>query len=72
MNGDGNLAVFFGFENIGLGVKSSTFDLLMNNCDEFIFYDDLAQEAIDLVIQTTAGISTERGDRTKLWGSMVK
>ena len=110
---------------IGVGVKSSTSDLLMNNCDEFIFYDDLvadrkparrrqrggkgrskavsaeksesvkgekgkqrkaadpspsvtktqdelAQEAIDLVLQTAAGISAERGDRTKLWGSMVK
>jgi hypothetical protein len=29
---------------IGVGVKSSTSDLLMNNCDEFIFYDDLARE----------------------------
>ena len=110
---------------IGVGVKSSTSDLLMNNCDEFIFYDDLVadrkparrrqrgakgrskavsaeksetvksekgkkrkaadpspsvtktqdelvQEAIDLVLQTAAGISAERGDRTKLWGSMVK
>ena len=27
---------------IGVGVKNSTSDLLMNNCDEFIFYDDLA------------------------------
>ncbi len=26
---------------IGVGVKNSTSDLLMNNCDEFIFYDDL-------------------------------
>ena len=103
---------------IGVGVKSSTSDLLMNNCDEFIFYDDLVverkparrrprsakgrsrstgsvkkeeakdtaespptpsktqdelvQEAIDLVLQTAAGISAERGDRTRLWGSMVK
>ena len=100
---------------IGVGVKSSTSDLLMNNCDEFIFYDDLVaerksarrrhrgskgrgkpgsaadqdnkqanassatkaqdglvQEAIDLVLQTAAGIHAERGDRTKLWGSMVK
>ena len=32
---------------IGVGVKNSTSDLLMNNCDEFIFYDDLvrAEEA---------------------------
>ena len=29
---------------IGVGVKSSTSDLLMSNCDEFIFYDDLARE----------------------------
>jgi uncharacterized LabA/DUF88 family protein len=26
---------------IGVGVKSSTSDLLIGNCDEFIFYDDL-------------------------------
>jgi uncharacterized protein (TIGR00288 family) len=29
---------------IGVGVKQSTSDLLMANCDEFIFYDDLARE----------------------------
>jgi len=28
---------------IGIGVKSSTSDLLMANCDEFIYYDDLAR-----------------------------
>jgi uncharacterized protein (TIGR00288 family) len=28
---------------IGVGVKSSTSDLLMANCDEFIFYDDLVR-----------------------------
>jgi uncharacterized protein (TIGR00288 family) len=26
---------------IGVGVKNSTSDLLMSNCDEFVFYDDL-------------------------------
>ena len=94
---------------IGVGVKNSTSDLLVNNCDEFIFYDDLvaerksprrrqrgkgrgksgvttpkeqpapapapdgpAQEAIDLVLQTAEAIYAERGDRAKLWGSMVK
>ena len=102
---------------IGVGVKSSTSDLLMNNCDEFIFYDDLVaerkparrrprggkgrgktppsseksdtlpaakgaadaktqdslvQEGIELVLQTAAGIYAERGDRSKLWGSMIK
>ncbi len=30
---------------IGVGVKSSTSDLLIANCDEFIFYDDLARES---------------------------
>ncbi len=30
---------------IGVGVKSSTSDLLIANCDEFIFYDDLVREA---------------------------
>jgi uncharacterized protein (TIGR00288 family) len=29
---------------IGVGVKNSTSDLLMSNCDEFIFYDDLVRE----------------------------
>ncbi len=29
---------------IGVGVKSSTSDLLMSNCDEFIFYDDLIRQ----------------------------
>jgi len=30
---------------IGVGVKKSTSDLLIANCDEFIFYDDLARES---------------------------
>ncbi len=29
---------------IGVGVKNSTSDLLISNCDEFIYYDDLARE----------------------------
>lgn len=92
---------------IGVGVKGSTSDLLISNCDEFIFYDDLvvtsaadkgpsgtkakakkrgkrskkttakkkadpAQEAIDLVIETTEALYAERGDKSKLWGSMIK
>ena len=28
---------------VGIGVKSSTSDLLSGNCDEFIYYDDLAR-----------------------------
>ncbi len=30
---------------IGVGVKNSTSDLLMSNCDEFIFYDDLVRDS---------------------------
>ena len=30
---------------IGVGVKSSTSDLLIANCDEFIYYDDLVKQA---------------------------
>jgi len=29
---------------IGVGVKNSTSDLLISNCDEFIYYDDLVRE----------------------------
>lgn len=29
---------------IGVGVKQSTSDLLISNCDEFIYYDDLVRE----------------------------
>jgi uncharacterized protein (TIGR00288 family) len=30
---------------IGVGVKNSTSDLLIRNCDEFIFYDDLVRKS---------------------------
>lgn len=97
---------------IGVGVKNSTSELLISNCDEFIFYDELmvgreaskksprskprakktkrsgssgtkktdtakpqddpAQEAINLVLETVEALYAERGDSTKLWGSMIK
>lgn len=96
---------------IGVGVKNSTSELLISNCDEFIFYDELVanrdaskkrqrskprtkrskrivteekksdslkppddktQEAINLVLETIEALYAERGDSTKLWGSMVK
>ena len=97
---------------VGVGVKNSTSDLLISNCDEFIFYDDLvrrasarrprrgkakttkeaaggkakagsssssapseddpAQEAVDLVVETAEALYGERGERAKLWGSMIK
>jgi uncharacterized protein (TIGR00288 family) len=86
---------------IGVGVKNSTSDLLISNCDEFIYYDDWVRdvsaprkdsrpvrrtpaaqapsrqkdrkkEAIDLVLETTTALASERGDTAKLWGSMIK
>jgi len=42
---------------IGVGVKQSTSDLLIANCDEFIFYDDLARE----VQRTADGRRDNRG-----------
>ena len=41
---------------IGVGVKQSTSDLLIANCDEFIFYDDLVRE-----IQRAAAKRETRG-----------
>ena len=107
---------------IGVGVKSSTSDLLTANCDEFLFYDDLirnsekkktaaakkktskkktskktaskssgtekaatesassdngaidakAQEAFDLVLETTEALFSDRDAEEKVWGSMIK
>jgi uncharacterized LabA/DUF88 family protein len=42
---------------IGVGVKQSTSDLLVANCDDFIFYDDIARE-----IQRT--VDAQRGSRS--------
>lgn len=56
---------------IGVGVKKSSSDLLIANCDEFIFYDDLAREKAKKqqsrkkpatsVVKT--GSATEAGDK---------
>ncbi len=90
-----------------VGVKNSSSDLLIANCDEFVFYDDLVrdsveqgkargsriprtsnakvigemdeekretkkQEAIQMVLETSEAIFNERGEKEKVWGSMVK
>ena len=72
---------------IGLGVKNSTSDLLMENCDEFIFYEDLVrgQEQPLPVIANVQGklqecfalladavLALQRENKEVLWGSMVK
>ena len=36
---------------IGVGVKNSTSDLLMENCDEFIFYEDLVRDTKTTAVQ---------------------
>ncbi len=40
---------------IGVGVKNSTSDLLIANCDEFIYYDDLVREQKKRAAKKTAG-----------------
>ncbi len=72
---------------IGLGVKNSTSDLLMENCDEFIFYEDLVrrQEKPAVVIPNIPDklqeafailvdsvVALQLENKGVLWGSMVK
>src|SRR6186997_794408 len=56
---------------IGVGVKKSSSDLLIANCDEFIFYDDLVREKSRKqsrkkkpASSNTASKSAPEGDRT--------
>ena len=71
---------------IGLGVKSSSSELLVGNCDEFIFYEDLIRdskkttalrglpekkaEAFAQLLDAVQALQRENKDT--LWGSMVK
>ena len=72
---------------IGLGVKNSTSDLLLENCDEFIFYEDLVRgqqrpmPQIGNVPEKVAEVfsllvdsvlALQRENKEVLWGSMVK
>jgi len=69
---------------IGCGVKSSTSNLLIAGCDEFIYYDDLVRsarksrgrkttdrksEGMDRLVEIVESLS---GEYDQLWGSMVK
>ena len=47
---------------IGVGVKNSTSDLLISNCDEFIFYDDIVREQAqkEKKPKTSKGRTTKR------------
>jgi len=50
---------------IGVGVKNSTSDLLIANCDEFIYYDDLIRDAKQRKpSRKKASVRKENGGRT--------
>ena len=71
---------------IGMGVKNSSSDLLVDNCDEFIYYEDLLRATKKAVpIQNLPEKRTEvfamvadairalqRENKEVLWGSMIK
>ena len=73
---------------IGCGVRNSTSDLLLSNCDEFIFYDDLVERAPkkkptaasakkgaageSIFDQLTEIVRSLQSDYDPLWGSIVK
>ena len=72
---------------IGLGVKNSTSDLLIENCDEFIFYEDLVrgqQRPMPQIgnlpekqqecfgLLVDSVLALQRENKEVLWGSMVK
>ncbi len=42
---------------IGVGVKSSSSDLFINNCDEFLYYDDLVRKDPSRARQRTASVA---------------
>jgi uncharacterized protein (TIGR00288 family) len=71
---------------IGLGVKNSSSNLLIDNCDEFIYYEDLwrdsqkgpkldglnkkSAEVFSLMVDAIQALLRENKD--VLWGSMIK
>lgn len=57
---------------IGVGVKNSTSDLLIANCDEFIFYDDLAKPKQTKKAATKKSSTKSKSSRTKKTKSSTK
>ena len=45
---------------IGVGVKNSTSRLLIGNCDEFVFYDDIHRQGRDAVASESAGVPEDQ------------
>ena len=50
---------------IGVGVKNSTSDLFINNCDEFIYYDDLVRKERQASAHGECGGRPPPGQRTR-------
>ncbi len=71
---------------IGLGMKDSTSTLLVDNCDEFVYYEDLERavtapeipldtpklkkEAFEMIVDTI--VALKRDNRDTLYSSMIK
>jgi uncharacterized protein (TIGR00288 family) len=49
---------------IGVGVKNSTSDLFLNNCDEFIYYDDLVRKEPSKVRRRSASTAPRQSVQT--------
>ncbi|HMF12883.1 MAG TPA: NYN domain-containing protein [Gemmataceae bacterium] len=72
---------------IGLGMQSSTSDLLRDNCDEFIYYEDLERVTAEVpnldpqtpevkrkafTLLSEALSALRRENKERLWSSMIK
>jgi uncharacterized protein (TIGR00288 family) len=71
---------------IGVGVKGSSSSLLIDNCDEFVYYEDMwrnaqaapqlenlpKKEAEVFSLMTDAIVALVRENKDVLWGSMIK
>ncbi|HET9794040.1 MAG TPA: NYN domain-containing protein, partial [Thermoanaerobaculia bacterium] len=72
---------------LGVGVKNSSSDLLVSNCDEFIFYEDLVRgpaaglPSLDQLpekrrevfrLMLDSILALKRENKDVIWGSMVK
>jgi len=47
---------------IGIGVKNSSSHLLINNCDEFMFYDDIYRNAVGQVTRSVTNVPADKRD----------
>ncbi len=73
---------------VGVGVKNSSSDLLVSNCDEFIYYDDIVRVSEAPLKRKLPGVSEKerdalgrvmnaihalvRQDKEVIWSSMIK